>query len=246
MINQKAKEILSDLKIALYADSGSLDELNEWLGWGIFSGITTNPSLLRKAGQQNYQAFAESLIEQYPELPISISILSDTPKDMAREARLITSWSSNISVKIPVVTTKGEALTELIADLLQDGLKLNVTCLMHQQQIKQVVEILPKDANVYLSIFAGRIADTGLDPARQIEYAKTLSAEFPDVKVLWASSREVYNVYNAQFAGADVITVGKNVADKLPLLGMDLYEFCKRTVNMFHQDATSAEYRVYE
>ena len=244
MLSEAIVQTLNKLNIALYADSGSIEELAQWSQWPVFKGVTSNPSLLKKAGEQDYCAFAKKIINVWGDQPISFGTVSDDFGKILIEARTISSWASNVYVKVPVLNSAGEMAYEVIQQLLEEGIKVNVTCLMDMSHLEKLISVLPINANAYLSIFAGRIADTGRSASDVIKQAKQMTYDHPNVKLLWASTRELYNIFEAEQAGCDIITLNKDVVKKLPLIGKDLSDFSLETVNIFHQDAAAAGYHI--
>jgi len=244
MISNEIRLKLNKLNIDLYADSGAIDDLIAWSQWDLFSGLTSNPSLLKQAGATDYIDFAQQLCQQWTNLPMSFGTISDSFAQMVAQAKIISSWGSNVYVKIPVLNSNGEMAYSVIQQLAEQGIKVNITCLMDLAHIENVLKILPVEAHAYLSIFAGRIADTGINPATTVRLAKQLSCDHANVKVLWASTRELYNIFEAEQAGCDIITLNKEIIKKIPLIGKDLGAFSLETVNMFHRDAEVAGYKL--
>lgn len=242
MFSEAIRLRLAKLNIKLYADSGSLSELREWANWQLFDGVTSNPSLMYQAGQKDYLAFAKQLLIYWPSQPVSLATIGDSPKDMLRQARILSELGANVFVKIPILNRNGEFTYDLIQQLLEEGIKVNVTCLMDLKHIAELVKIIPTEAVGYLSIFAGRIADTGRDPCLYIEHTKALTADYPNLDVLWASTRELFNIFDAEQAGSNIITLGQDVIAKLSLIDKDLDDFSLETVKMFHHDADMASY----
>jgi len=205
-------------------------------------GFTTNPTLMRKAGVKDYANFAREVLAVIRDLPISFEVFADELPEMERQARIITSWGSNVYVKIPVTNTRGEFSGPVIRDLARDGVKLNVTAILAMEQVQAVVELLNPAVPAIVSIFAGRIADTGIDPVPVMKEVVRVVARLPLAKVLWASPREVLNVYQAEECGCHIVTATKALLDKLPMRGMDLVELSRETVQMFFDDARRAGY----
>lgn len=230
-------ERLNALPIKLYADSGCLDTLINALKLPIFSGITTNPSLLKKAGSKNYHDFLSALINVSSNCPISFGTSSDCLETMILQARKIHAFSNHIYVKIPIVTSTGQSTAPVIKALINEEIKINITAIMTLEQAQKALSLCNTNSNAYLSIFAGRIADTGINPENLFKRLKEKLIDYPQVKTLWASVREVYNIFQAANCGADIITLNDAIIQKLPFIGMDLDSLSQEMVSMFHQDA---------
>jgi len=211
-------------------------------GW--VQGFTTNPTLMRKGGVTDYEAFAREALQAIPDLPISFEVFSDAFDEMEREARRIASWGSNTYVKVPITNTRGEASTELIRRLASDGIALNVTAIFTLDQVRATVASLSPNVPSIVSVFAGRIADTGIDPIPVMAEALKLVQTLPQAELLWASPREVLNVYQADEVGCHIITATPDLLGKLKLSGKDLDEFSLETVRMFYDDAQAAGYKL--
>lgn len=226
--------------VKIFADGASIEEMQEVVRNPLVVGLTTNPSLMRKAGVTNYQSFAQRALYAFPNYPISFEVIADEFTEMERQAKIISSWGENVYVKIPVCNTKGESSAPLIGRLSADGIKVNATAILCYKQIDEVMEALGSTPAV-ISIFAGRIADTGRDPVPFITYAlkqKRLTIH----EVLWASPRQVLDVHTADSIGCDIITVTKDILNKLPLEGKSLLDYSRETVEMFYKDAQAAGY----
>jgi transaldolase len=205
-------------------------------------GFTTNPTLMRKAGVVDYQSFALNILKAIPDRPISFEVFSDDLAEMARQALLISRWGEQVYVKIPVTNTLGVSTCPIIEELTRKGVRLNVTALMTLDQVRQVSAALGPQTPSIISVFAGRIADTGLDPLPMMRTALELIADRPNQELLWASPREVLNIIQADEIGCHIITVTNDLLKKLDLLGKDLAEFSLDTVKMFRGDAVKAGY----
>lgn len=216
----------------VYCDGADLDRMAKYADDPHVHGFTTNPALMKKAGITHFKTFAHKVLEIVKYKPVSFEVLSDDFVEMERQAREIASWGQNIQVKIPITNSMGSSSLYLIERLQNDGIEVNITAVMTMHQIDMVRDV---QTSGILSIFAGRIADTGRDPTRTIMYAKNHMIS-PDVAVLWASAREVLNVYQAEQAGADIITLTPDLIAKLSLLGKDLTQYSLETVQMFAQD----------
>jgi transaldolase len=211
---------------------------------GIVSGFTTNPTLMKKAGVTSYEDFAKATLKAIPDLPISFEVFSDDLPSMEREARKIGSWGHNVYIKIPVTNTKGESTALLVKKLSHDGLKLNVTAILTLQQVKTVATALSSDTPSIISIFAGRIADTGVDPIPIIKASVKILKANPKAELLWASTRELLNLIQAESCGCHIITITNDILKKVPLVGKDLNQLSLETVQMFYSDAQSAGYKI--
>lgn len=232
------------LRIDVYADGADLKEMLQTYRVGVVRGFTTNPTLMRKAGVSDYAAFAQSVLAEIRDLPISFEVFADELPEMERQALAISSWGQNVFVKIPVTNTKGESSIPLVRQLVAAGVKLNVTALMTEHQVAAVAEVLSAGLPTIVSVFAGRIADTGRDPMPIMRRAARLISRNPSARLLWASPREVLNIYQAEACGCHIVTVTKALLDKLPMRGMDLDELSCHTVKMFHSDAQAAGYSI--
>ena len=208
----------------------------------LIRGFTTNPTLMRQAGVEDYEAFGRDLCDLVPEHPISFEVFSDEFGEMEQQAHKIASWGANVYVKIPITDTKATPSAPLQHRLAADGIKLNVTALMTVAQVEQAAEQLADGPPACISVFAGRIADTGRDPIPIMAAALAVIRDVPNVELIWASPREVLNVVQAAEIGCHIITVTHDLLRKLPGLGKDLDRFSLETVEMFHHDATSAGY----
>lgn len=232
------------LRIKLFQDGADIDEMRRGYAEGIASGFTTNPTLMRKAGVTDYERFARDAIAAIPDLPISFEVFSDEFPTMAKEAHTIASWGGHTYVKIPVTCTRGVSSAPLIRQLSGEGLALNVTAILTLAQVEEVAAALAPDVPAIVSVFAGRIADTGVDPVPLMRRAKDLLSDRPRAELLWASPRELLNVFHAEESGCDIITATTDVLKKISLVGKDLAEYSLETVKMFHDDARAAGYRI--
>lgn len=235
---------MANLKIKLYADGADINQFRNLYEGKIVKGFTTNPTLMRKAGVKDYKAFAHELLDMITDLPISFEVFSDDFDQMEKEAREINSWGSNVYIKIPVTNTKGDFTGTLIKKLAGEGLKLNVTAVFTIQQVEQINEVLNKDVPAVVSIFAGRIADTGIDPLPVMKNAIGILNSKPRTELLWASSRELFNIFQAEEAGFHIITVTPEILKKMNMVGMDLDELSLQTVKMFYNDAMNAGFKI--
>jgi len=228
------------LKIAVFADGAHREEMLKRYREGFIKGFTTNPTLMNKAGLRDYEAFARSVLSEIKELPISFEVFSDAFDDMARQARLIARWGANVNVKIPITNTRGDSSLPLIRRLLDDGIRLNITAIVDPEQAAELHGILKPKDDLIVSIFAGRIADTGRDPVPLMTKAVALYRDIPAAQILWASPREVLNVYQAQACGCHIITATDDLIAKLSLYQKPLREYTLETVKMFYNDAQKA------
>jgi transaldolase len=228
-----------DLPIEIFADGADISKMIKYNEEGIAQGFTTNPFFLNEAGVTDYERFAKDLVKAIPNKSLSFEVLSDDLASMEREARKISKWSDTIYVKIPIVNTKGESTSPLIKKLSKEGFKLNVTVVFTVQQAKIAAESLSPDVESIISIFAGRIAATGVDPMPIVKQAAEIvkSIPLPKTKLLWAATREVYNIFQAIESGCSIITVGYSLLDSLTTIGKPLEQSSIEMVKMFY-DAT--------
>lgn len=231
---------LTTMRTKIFADGADLESLLRLAEQPHIKGFTTNPTLMRKAGVADYAAFAREVLDQISDRPISFEVFSDDAEGMRAQAREIASWGSNVYVKIPVTNTRGEPMTDLIRDLSAGGVQVNVTALMTVRQVEEVAGALAGGAPSNVSVFAGRVADTGRDPVPLMRESLAAMAVAPAAELIWASPREVLNIAQAEEIGCHIITVTHDLLGKLHLLGKDLDEFSLDTVRMFHDDAASA------
>jgi transaldolase len=231
---------IHNLKVKIFADGADASEMLEMYSKPYIKGLTTNPTLMRKAGISNYRAFAREILAQIRDKPVSFEVVCDEFAEMERQALEISSWADNVYVKIPVTNTRGEASYALIRRLASRGVKLNVTAIMTLVQVREVVSALSPEVASFVSVFAGRIADTGVDPlplmADAVQMLKTLSK----AELVWASPREVLNIFHADSIGCHVVTLTSDILKKLPLVGYNLDEYSLDTVRMFYRDAVAA------
>jgi transaldolase len=228
------------LRIKLFADGADRKGMLDMHKNPLVSGFTTNPTLMRKAGISDYRAFAKAILDDIRDRPISFEVFADEFAEMERQAREIRTWGENVYVKIPVMNTQRKPSYELIQMLSAAGVKLNVTALMTLEQVRAVTAALRGGAPSVVSVFAGRIADTGVDPVPMMREALSIVREANGAELLWASPREVLNIYQADAAGCDIITATNDLIKKLELQGKDLTEFSLETVKMFFDDANAA------
>jgi transaldolase len=231
-----------DLRVKIFADGADLEAIRELASNPVIQGFTTNPSLMRKAGVTDYEEFAREALELVGDRPISFEVFTDDFEEMAREARILTELGSGVYVKIPVTDTSGNSAAGLVSELSSEGIKLNVTGLFTQAQVDVISAALDDATPACISLFAGRIADAGIDPVPLVAQAVDSIAAKPNQELIWASPREVLNVVQAHEVGCHIITVTPDILKKLPSLGKDLTQFSLETVQMFNSDAVDAGY----
>ncbi|MDE1767805.1 MAG: transaldolase [Candidatus Micrarchaeota archaeon] len=231
-------------KIKLFGDGADLKVMKELYDAKLISGFTTNPTLMRNAGVTNYEAFAKSALEMFPDVPISFEVFSDDFTAMEKEARKISRWGDNVYTKIPITNTKGESSLNLIKKLSAEGLKLNITAILTIDQVKGVSNAVSDSTPSIVSVFAGRIADTGRDPVPVMKSSYAILKQKKHSELLWASSRELFNIMQAEDCGCHIITVTNEILKKLKMLDKDLNELSLDTVKMFYNDAKSMGYNL--
>ena len=235
---------LEDLKVKIFADGADVAGIEEWSRNPLIGGFTTNPTLMRAAGVTDYEGFAREVIRKVPTYPVSFEVFSDEFDEMHEQAERIASWGENVYVKIPITNTRSESSAPLIRELSSRGVKVNVTAILTIDQVARTVEALRPDVPAYVSVFAGRIADTGRDPIPVISAALDLMRLRPSAELIWASPREVLNVIQADELGCHVITMTHELLRKLTTLGRDLTQFSLDTVCMFRRDAMAAGFQL--
>jgi transaldolase len=231
---------IADLRVKLFADGATLNEMVALYRLSYIRGFTTNPTLMHRAGIRDYGAFAREVVGAIPDRPISFEVFSDDFRDMECQAREMAAWGDHVYVKIPITNTRRESSCGLIHRLSHSGVKVNVTAVLTLPQVTEAVEALEGGAPANVSIFAGRIADTGRDPLPVMRRALSIAARAPSVELIWASPRESFNVYQAEAAGCHIITMTTEILKKLALVGKDLDELSLETVKMFRDDAIRA------
>jgi transaldolase len=234
----------TELRIKIFADGADLSSMLALARLPHIKGLTTNPTLMRQAGVMDYKAFAADVLAAIPDKPISFEVFADDHAEIMRQARMIASWADNVYVKIPVTTTEGASCNSMISELSAEGVKLNVTALMTPQQVDSVASALQRGVPAIISVFAGRVADTGRDPVPLMRECVDILREHQDVELIWASPRELLNIFQADAIGCDIITVTSELLKKLDLVGKDLDEFSLETVQMFRRDATAAGFQL--
>ena len=235
---------LSELRTKIYADGAELDGMVAMYRQPHIKGFTTNPTLMRKAGIADYAGFARQVLAAIPDRPISFEVFSDEFADMERQAREIATWGPHVYVKIPVTNTRREPAYELVRRLSHAGVKVNVTAIMTLEQVSAVTDALAGGAPSNISVFAGRVADTGRDPVPHMRAALDIMAKAPSAELIWASPRELLNVFQAHDLGCHIITVTNDILKKLSLVGKDLGDYSLDTVKMFHDDASAAGFSI--
>lgn len=240
--DDRALDSIKSFGIAIYADGASVSDMIAAHRRGLADGFTTNPTLMAKAGVPDYRKFAQEVLAAIPNLPISFEVIADEFDEMGRQAREIASWGENVYVKVPICNTCGESSVPLVRELSGDGVKVNVTAVLTLEQVRAVADAVAVETPSIISIFAGRIADTGRDPVSVMREAVEICARRPELRVLWASPREVLNVYQAEACGCHIIAMTSELLAKLHLRGKDLTAFSRETVQMFYDDACRAGY----
>jgi transaldolase len=234
---------LESLDIKIFADGADLEGMISLYRNPLIKGLTTNPTLMRKAGILDYESFAKDALAFIKDKPISFEVFSDEFSEMKRQALKIRDWQKNVYVKIPITNSRGESSIPLIKELAQEGVQLNVTAILTLKQVREVVAALHPDVQAVVSVFAGRIADTGTDPVPVMLASKVLLGDLPNAELLWASVREVLNIAQAEQCGCDIVTVPHDILNKaLKLVGKDLDALSLDTVKMFAGDAAAAGY----
>jgi len=235
---------LDQLKVKIFADGADLDGILELYRNPHIKGFTTNPTLMSKSGISDYEKFSRQVLEKISDRPISLEVFSDEFDEMERQARKIASWGKNVYVKIPVTNTRRESSLDLVRRLAADGVQLNVTALMTNDQVSMTSDALGSHVPAYISVFAGRVADTGRDPVPQMKEAVKIMSAYPNQELIWASPRELLNIFQADEIGCHVITVTHDILKKLSLVGKDLDEYSLDTVKMFYADAQKAGFKL--
>lgn len=235
---------IKDLNIKLFADGADLKGMLEMYQLDYIKGFTTNPTLMRKAGVQDYKEFALKVIAAIPDRPLSFEVFADDFPTMEKQAHEIARWAPNVNVKIPIMNTKGESSAPLVGRLSKAGIVCNVTAMFTLEQTREICDVLDPNTPAILSIFAGRIADSGVDPVPLMAEAVKIAKSRPKAEILWASPRELLNIVQADQCGCHIITATNDILKKLSGLGKDLTEFSRETVLMFYKDAQAAAYSI--
>jgi transaldolase len=232
--------VLDQISTRIFADGADLDGILTLAADPRISGFTTNPTLMWKAGLTDYSEFAKRLLERIRKHPISFEVFADDACEMRRQARILASWGENVYVKIPVTTTSGEPMAPLVRELSEDGVKVNITAVFTTAQVELIAEAVKDGAPSYISVFAGRIADAGIDPVPIMARSVDIMVRAPRSELIWASPREILNVVQADQVGCHIITVTHDLLAKLDCLGKNLEQYSLETVRMFHGDAVAA------
>ena len=235
---------ISQIKTKIFADGADFEKMLEMSKLPYISGLTTNPTLMRKSGVKDYKDFAKMVLSQIQDKPISFEVFSDEIDEMIQQAREISSWGRNVNVKIPITNSKGESTNRAVKILSEDGIHLNVTAILTTQQVESVATVLDSQAKVFISIFAGRIADTGKDPIPLMRESLSIMKNHSNAELIWASPRELLNVIQANEIGCHIITATSDILSKLNLIGKDLSAYSLETVNMFRNDALASGYSI--
>ena len=235
---------LDQLSVKIFADGADKSGMMEMYRNPLIKGFTTNPTHMRKAGVTNYKEFALDILAEIPDRPISLEVFSDEFDEMEEHAREIASWGENVYVKIPVSNTRGQVSYPLIKKLSHSGVKVNITAMMHLAQVRDVSAAIAGGAPCYVSIFAGRVADTGIDPMPMMAAAVEMLRPYPNSELIWASPREQLNIFQADSVGCHIITATNDILAKLPMVGKPLDEYSLDTVKMFYKDAQEAGFQL--
>lgn len=235
---------LADLKVKIFADGADKAVMLDMYAKPHIKGLTTNPTLMAKAGITDYEGFARDVLEHITDKPLSLEVFSDEIEEMEREALKVSTWGPNVYVKIPITNTRGESTCPLVKRLAARGVKVNVTAIMAMAQVRDVVLNLEPEVPSNISVFAGRIADTGRDPLPIMAASVAMASALPKAEVIWASPRELLNIVQADAVGCQIITVTHDILKKLPTLGYDLDAYSLDTVKMFRNDAVAAGFRL--
>ena len=233
---------VNTMNIHIYADGADLESIKQVKKNPLVKGFTTNPTLMRQAGVADYESFAKAALEIVEGMPLSLEVFSDDFVEMEWQARKIASWGKNVNVKIPITNTKGESAEKLVKSLSDDGIICNITAMMTLEQVEGIVDVLNPECEAIISVFAGRIADTGLDPMPLMREACAIAKAKPKAKLLWASPREVLNIVQADEVGCHIITVTPALLSKVSSFNKDLAQFSVETVQMFYNDARASGY----
>ncbi|MTI08920.1 transaldolase [Rhodospirillaceae bacterium RKSG073] len=234
--------MVDHLRTQIFADGANIEDIKHYANSSHIKGFTTNPTLMRNAGVHNYEEFAKEALKWAVNKPISFEVLADDFDEMERQALKIANWGDNVNVKIPVSNKKGDPSYDVIYRLARQGVKVNVTAVFTIDQIQHVSDAMTDCVDGYISVFAGRIADTGIDPLSIMKEAVEIIKTSQNNRLIWASPREIFNLIQAHDIGCHIITLTPDLLKKLPLIGKDLLPFSKETVNMFYQDAVASEY----
>lgn len=240
----KTIAILDALKVKIFADGADFKEMMYWYEHPYIQGLTTNPSLMRAANITDYETFGRKVLSVIKDLPLSFEVFSDDFSVMETQARYIATWGCNVNIKIPVTNTQGEFCGPLITRLSSENIPLNITAVHTLEQVEKIIHSIVNPCPAIISIFAGRIADTGVDPMPMMREAVKMASGYPNLEILWASSRELLNIFQAEETGCHIITVPNGLLRKLSLLGKDLETYSLETVKQFHEDARITGYQL--
>jgi transaldolase len=235
--------MLDNLRVKLFADGANLQQIQELNRNSLIKGFTTNPTLMRVAGVTDFEEFARQILG-YVNKPISFEVFSDELAGMTSQALKIASWGQNVYVKVPIMNTRGESTKSVIERLVNEKIKVNVTAIMDCSQVEEVIDVLDPNVASYISVFAGRIADTGRDPLPILERSLEIMSVNPSAELIWASPRELLNVFQADQVGCHIITATGEILAKTKIVGKDLLEYSKETVEMFRKDAIASNFRI--
>ena len=235
---------INELKVKIFADGADLPTMIDMSRKPFIKGLTTNPTLMRKAGIKDYRKFAKEVLVEIQDKPISFEVFSDDLKEMIEQATEIASWGRNVNVKIPITNSKGVETAQVVRELSSQGVALNITAILTVKQVRNVVESLDDNSVAFISVFAGRIADTGRDPIPLMQNAIQIMKEKPKSELIWASPRELLNVIQADAIGCHVITATSDILKKLDIIGKDLSQYSLETVKMFRDDAVASGYSI--
>ena len=238
-------QLLLDLPIKIFADGADRDGIAALYAKPYVKGLTTNPTLMRKVGIADYETFARDVLEVVKEKPISFEVFSDEFPEMRRQALMMGKWQENVYVKIPITNTRGDSALPLIRELSAEAVKLNLTAILTREQVEGVAKAVQREVPCVVSVFAGRVADTGVDPMPLMKESLQILRDRPNAELLWASVREVLNIFQAAQCGCHIVTVPHDILEKVEKLGgMDLTELSLDTVRMFHKDAVTAGFKL--
>ena len=232
------------MNIKIFSDGANKDIMLKMSKDPLISGLTTNPSLMKKSGINDYKKFSLEILSEIKNLPISLEVFSDDLYEMEKQATEISSWGDNVYVKIPITNTKGESTSDLINNLSNKGIKLNVTAIMTIEQVEKIIPSMVNCKSGYISVFAGRIADTGIDPLPIMKKIIEKVKNYDNLEVIWASSRELYNIIQAEQIGCHIITITSDIFNKIPMIGKNLNELSLDTVKTFYKDAYESGFKI--
>lgn len=236
---------IKDLNVKIFADGANIETFYDLNKNSLVSGFTTNPSLMKKAGIKDYKNFAKEILSIVTHKPVSFEIFADELSEMEIQALEIGSWGKNVNVKIPITNTKKQSTTSIVKKLLDNNISCNVTAIFTIDQIKKVLEVANMKTKLILSIFSGRIADSGIDPVPLCSEAVSISKNFSNIEILWASTRELLNIFHAENSGCHIITVPDDLLKKISLIGKNLEDYSLETIKMFYNDAKKAGYKIF-